>query len=886
MHRVLRLCGVMAGVVLTAAAGSACRAQGAAPLRTYLHKDWQLQSACEVKAKGEEISRAGFDASRWHKGDIPATVVGVLVADKTYPDPNFGTNLRDFPGMNYSPKGIFANQDFPKGSPFACAWWFRTEFSLPEKAAQTNRWLHFLGINYRANIWINGQKIANEEEVAGTYRSYEFDVTRILEPGKQNALALEIRAPGKNDLGITWVDWNPTPPDKSMGIWKEVFLTESGPVTVRDPFVTSRVSPDLRSAALTVAADLRNVGQTAVAGTLRVDSEIFNAIQPVTLAPRESKTVHFTPEDFSLLRVKNPRLWWPYTMGEPHLYRATLTFESNGRVSDAVEVTFGIRQVTAEVNSEGHLLFKVNGRNVLIRGAGWAPDLLYRWSPERVDTDLRYARDMGLNAIRLEGRLDREELFDMADQLGILVMAGWTCCDAWEKWSNWKEEQHRVAGESLKSQIRILRRHPSVFVNGSDNPPPAAVEKAYLAIEKELEWPNPVLSSASESPTTVTGKSGVKMTGPYDYVPPVYWLADQQYGGAHGFNTETSPGPAIPPRESLEKFIPKDHLWPIDEVWNFHAGRGRFTNIDLFTNGLTRRYGEATSLDDYLRKAQAMAYEGERAMFEAYARNKYKSTGVIQWMLNNAWPSLIWHLYDYYLVPAGGYFGTKKACEPVHVQYSYDDNSVAVINGTYETLRGMHVIAKVYSLDAVEKGSRSATIEVGPDSSTRAFELPRIDGLTPTYFVRLQLEDARGKRVSDNFYWLSTKVDTLDWAGRKDTTYTPQKDFADLTGLAALPTVNLEATARGAIKGGQVHARVTVRNPGKAIAFMAHLRVTGGKGGDDITPVFWEDNYFSLLPGESREVSVRFRQSAAGSEEPVIEIDGFNIAAARVTVSH
>jgi len=177
------------------------------------------------------------------------------------------------------------------------------------------------------------------------------------------------------------------------------------------------------------------------------------------------------------------------------------------------------------------------------------------------------------------------------------------------------------------------------------------------------------------------------MTGPYEYVPPVYWLTDSKAGGAYGYNTETSPGPAIPPRESLERFIPKEHLWPIDDVWNFHAGGERFTTVNVFTDGLNRRYGTATSLDDYLRKAQAVTYDGERAMFEAYGRNKYTATGVIQWMLNNAWPSLIWHLYDYYLVPAGGYFGTKKAMEPIHVQYSYDDNSVAVVNSTYEAVK-------------------------------------------------------------------------------------------------------------------------------------------------------------------------------------------------------
>jgi exo-1,4-beta-D-glucosaminidase len=484
-----------------------------------------------------------------------------------------------------------------------------------------------------------------------------------------------------------------------------------------------------------------------------------------------------------------------------------------------------------------------------------------------------------MNTIRLEGRLDRDEFFEKTDQLGILVMPGWTCCDAWERWKNWNADQNTVAAASLRDQITRLRNHPSVFVwlNGSDNPPPAEVESVYLNIEKELEWPNAVVSSASEQKAVVSGASGVKMTGPYEYVPPVYWLADTQAGGAYGYNTETSPGPAIPPRESLEKFIPKGHLWPIDDVWNYHAGGERFTTVNVFTDGLTRRYGQASSLDDYERKAQAMTYDGQRAMFEAYARNKYTSTGVIQWMLNNAWPSLIWHLYDYYLVPAGGYFGTKKACEPVHVQYSYDDNSVAVINGTYETLKGVKVSAEIYTIDAKEKTFRDATLNLGPDSSTKAFDLPNVDGLTPTYFLKLELRDSGGKLVSENFYWLSTKQDVLDWEKRTDTVYTPQKEFADLTGLNHLPKAKVTITKTVHLSGGDSTFTVAVENKGDSVAFMVHPRLVRGKGGDDVTPIFWSDNYFSLLPSEKTSVTAKFDSASLQGTSPELVVEGWNV---------
>ncbi len=868
--------GAILSLVIPMVAAGATEVQ---PARIYLHKNWQVQSSCEGKASGEQISSVGFDAAAWHKTDVPSTVVGVLVADKTYPDPNYGTNLKSFPGMDYSDKTIFANQEMPEGSPFRCSWWYRTEFTAPAAEAGKSEWLNFLGINYRANVWINGLKVADAGEVAGTYRSFEFNASKFLKPGKTNAVAVEVFAPAQDDLGITWVDWNPTPPDKNMGIWKEVFLTSSGKVAVRNPFVVSKLGAEYKTAELTVSAELRNVSNGPVKGTLRAKLEGVELQQPVELSGGESKVVKFMPEHFAKLKLAHPRLWWPYQMGTPNLYTASMSFKIGKQISDSAIVTFGIREVTSELTEKGHRLFKVNGRKVLIRGAAWAPDLLFRWSSPRLNADLAYVRDMGMNAIRLEGRLDRDEFFEKTDQLGILVMPGWTCCDAWERWKIWKDDQNRIAAASLRDQITRLRNHPSVFVwlNGSDNPPPADVERMYLDIEKELEWPNPVVSSASEQKTTVTAESGVKMTGPYEYVPPVYWLADTLAGGAYGYNTETSPGPAIPPRESLEKFIPQDHLWPIDEVWNFHAGGARFTTVDIFTDGLNRRYGQAASLDDYERKAEAMTYDGERAMFEAYARNKYTSTGVIQWMLNNAWPSLIWHLYDYYLVPAGGYFGTKKACEPVHVQYSYDDNSVAVINGTYEALKGMKVSATIYNIDAQEKASRDATLDLTPDSSTKAFDLPAPEGLTPAYFLQLHLHDAAGKLVSDNFYWLSTKQDVLDWAGRKDTVYTPQKEFADLTGLNGLPKAKVAITKTIHASGRSASLTLVAENTSAGVAFMVHLRLTRGKSGEDVTPIFWSDNYFSLLPGEKKTVTARFDFSSLDGAAPELVVDGWNV---------
>ena len=791
-------------------------------------------------------------------------------------------NLKSFPGMNYSPAEFFANQEMPQDSPFRCSWWYRTEFNVPVTQQNKAAWLHFDALNYRANVWLNGQKIADAHDVAGTFRVFEFNISKQLLTDKPNVLAVEVFAPDKGDLGITWVDWNPTPPDKDMGLWKDVYITTSGDIALRAPFVSSRLGSEYTTAALTVSADLRNASDHAVSGILTADIEGIHVSQPVELGPAQSKTVTFAPEQYPQLKLNRPRLWWPYQMGAPEMYSAKLSVESGGQASDAAEVHFGVREVTSELTPQGHRLFKINGRNLLVRGAAWAPDMLLRWSPEQAAASLNYVRAMNLNAVRFEGRMERDEYFDMADRLGILIMPGWTCCDAWEKWAQWTPEQMTIAAASLADQITRLRNHPSVFVwlYGSDNPPPPNVETMYLQILKDKNWPNPSLSSASATATTVTGASGVKMTGPYDYVPPNYWLTDTTAGGAYGYNTETSPGPVIPTLESLKRFIPADHLWPIDEYWNYHAGRERFSDISKFINGLEQRYGKAENLQDFLRKSQAMNYEAERAMFEAYGRDKYTSTGVIQWMLNNAWPSLIWHLYDYYLVPSGAYFGTKKACEPLHVQYSYDDNSVVIVNGKAQSHAGLKVKATVYDIDAKERASQDLTLDVAADSSVLAMQLPKFGNISPAYFLKLELYES-GKLVSDNFYWLSTKPDVLDWANKLDTVYTPQSAYADLTGLNSLPPVKVTLRYSHSGEGANKVIHAFVQNPSACIAFMIHLRLAN-KNGDDVVPIFWDDNYFSLLPGEKREVRARFDGGKSGIA-PVLTLDGWNVAPIRAT---
>jgi exo-1,4-beta-D-glucosaminidase len=858
---------VAAGLVLIAGlAPTTPRAQTGTPRNPL--RNWTLRSSADVTARGAELSRPGFDTSAWHRITVPNTVAGALVENGTYKDPYFGMNLRSLPGMSYPIGQRFTLIDTPKSSPFKPAWWYRTEFETA--AAKTGRRiaLHFDGINYRANIWVNGQQIAKADDVVGVFRRYEFDVSKLVTAGR-NAIAAEVFGPEPHDLSIMWVDWNPTPPDKNMGLWGDVYLTDSGPLALRFPHVVPKLDvPGFDRADLTVTAEVWNLTDRPAKGTVRGAIESIRFSRDVALGPREKTTVRFTPNDTRELTIQKPRVWWPYRHGKQELYTLALDLDAEGKPSDRQQVTFGIQQMTSELTKEGARLFKVNGQPILIRGGGWASDMFLRpITTERAEAELRYVKEMGLNTIRLEGKLETDEFYDLADRHGILLMPGWCCCDQWEMWDKWDAEDYRSGPAQLRDQALRLRNHPSVlmWMNGSDFAPPAKVEQSYLDVLAQCEWSKPIVSNATEAPGPISGPSGMKMKGPYDYVPPSYWLSDTKNGGAWGFATEIGPGAAVPPMESLRRMLPASSLWPIDDQWKFHAGGDEFKDLDLFTQALEARYGKATGVNDYARKAQALTYEGQRAMFEGYARNKYRSTGVIQWMLNNAWPSMIWHLYDYYLRPAGGYFGAKKANEPVHVQYSYDDRSVAIVNDLYQGFSGLKVSAEVFDLDLKSRFARQARVDVGPDAVVRAFVIPTPEDLSPTYFVRLKLEDAGGRELSRNFYWLAVQDDELDWQNTK-WYYTPTSRHADLTALAKLPPTTLQATHDA--------GKVTVTNTGKALAFQVRLKLIDPATGDEALPVFWDDNYFELFPGETRTIGVSTQRPV---KQPRIEVEAWNV---------
>jgi exo-1,4-beta-D-glucosaminidase len=857
----------------------------AAETRTPLHEEWQLQSGCKTTADGASISAAQFATDGWLKISVPSTVLAAQVKAGVLPDPYFGSNLRQIPGTTYPVGQNFANLPMSPDSPYACAWWYRKQFAAPALAAKDNRlWLHFGGINYRGEIWINGKKIADSSAVSGAYRTYDFDVTDAVIPGKPNALAVKTTAPTEKDLGINWVDWNPCPPDKDMGLWGAVDLVETGPVTVRSPLAITHFSDgSLNRADLTVYAELHNSTSNPIKGVLSGTAAGAKFEKPVELAAHEDQTVVFSPEQFPALRIQNPKPWWPRQMGEPHLERLTVTFSAQGHAIDEQSVNFGIREVTSELTANGSRLFRVNGKPILIRGAGWSQDMLLRTDENRLRSQFDLVQDMNLNTIRLEGKLETEDFFRLADERGILVMLGWCCCDHWEHWKDWTPQDLTIATQSLRSQMLRLRHHASllVWLNGSDNPPIPEVEKAYLQVESDTHWPNPILSSATGAVTPVTGESGVKMTGPYDYVAPSYWYYGTHYGGAIGYNTETSPGPAISSLASRKLFLPDPEAWPPSANWSLHYGGGEFKDLKVFDAAMEAVYAKPQSAADYERMAHTMEYDSERAMYEAYSKNKYTSTGVIQWMLNNAWPSMIWHLYDYFLDAGGGYFGAKKACEPLHIQYAYDDRAIDLVNSTYADAEALRAEVHVYGLAWNELYNAHAGVNAISDSSQRIFTIPAAlySGPERILFIDLSLTDASGRVVSHNFYWVPTTLATFDWEAT-DYTHTPASRHPNLTALAHLPAAQVDAHAELANSPHGREIRLHLANKSNALAFQLRAAVRTPSGGL-IAPVLWSDNWIELKPGESTTLTAQL--PAADTNTPTVQVDGWNVAPVSLT---
>ncbi len=854
------------------------------------------QSSAKAQESGAEISSAGFSTHDWYSVSGRATVMAGLLESGKYDNVFYGDNL-----------GAVGDPD-ANGTPFVTTWWYRSDFTLAAGAPGSRTLLRVNGMIPSADVWLNGHLVADQTVVAGAYPVNEFDVTAWVQAGN-NVVSLQVHpAEPRRDLSIGWVDWNPTPPDNNMGPWRGVEIVRSGPVQLRFPQVSSVLSlPDLSRAALTAKVEARNLDAAAHDVTITGVVAGVSLRREIHLAPGQAQTVSFTPQSDPGLDLRHPKIWWPVPMGAHPLYSLEMTATVDGSRSDQASAAFGVRSVSSHLTPQGYRQFVVNGQPVLIRGAGWAPDMFLRADPKRMEAEFGYIVNLGLNTVRSEGKLEDQHFYELADRTGVMVLAGWECCDKWESAAKtggepWTAADFTVAEASMASEARLLRNHPSVigFLIGSDNAPPAALAKLYTDTLRTENWSLPIIAAAVPQATAETGPSGMKMEGPYAWVPPAYWYADK-LGGAFGFNSELSAGASIPPMEDLVRMLAPqelDALWKSPEQRQYHASAAWsvFANLPSYGASLAKRYGDPKSLEDYVAKSQLDNYDNVRAQFEAHGAHQNRanpSTGLIYWMLNNAWPSLHWHLYDYFLNPAGAYFGARIANEPLHIQYSYDTREIMLVNQTLAPQHGLRALIRVRNLDgSVAFERRLQGINLPGNIARAVAVIPAVSDLSATYFIELELAAANGNAFSRNVYWLAAQTDELDWAN-SNWYLTPLKRYADLTALQDMPTVSSEVRATMRADGGEQVVTVTLTVPAssKAMAFFQHLSIKHSGHGEPLVPIVWSDNDITLWPGESRTVSAHINApgtapgNATGTAMPVVEVSGWNVPTQTVPIS-
>jgi exo-1,4-beta-D-glucosaminidase len=963
-----------------------------------LETNWKIISSKQLVDSGAVISQLSYRADKWHSiRRMPATVLAALQADGVYPHLYYGMNL-----LTEVPRDLW-KQD----------WWYRTSFQVPTGAHTF--WIDFPGINYRAEIWLNGELVADNQQVVGMYTDHSFNVTHFVDPGNSNILAVKvtperlIRDVNGVELADSWHDWInwkylgyhgplnvldlPTRsftasylapgssvvgasatakvtiqaastssftldaavssqgvpvrsgtvnlmrdgypvgravvnadgtatltihhsaenlvsggisfvPDRNAGIWKPVFLYITGPVKLSNALVDTELPlPGTDPAKLTVYANVTNGSSSSVRGDLegeitRAGKPSIHISQPVSLSPGETREISFAPSSFPQLIVHNPELWWPYTMGKPALYELHLNFVANNETSDSESIRFGIREITQHrdhseqflaVGKGGNFYLQINGKNFLIRGAAYTPDLLYRDDPKREATAIAYAKDLGLNMLRSEGKIFSEHLVELADEAGMPLMYGWMCCNQWERWKQWSPEDQAVARESLRSQVLMLRSHAAVFLwaDGSDGLPPPPVRDAYHRILTNLHWQDAVVDTVSSFAKDSDGQvlwDGIQMDGPYAWRPPSYWFAGR-YAGAQGSLAEEGDNENVPPYESLQKFIPPDKLWPINKYWYFHAGATRGNNELLNTQiALTRRYGPSSSAEEFAKKAQVGLYEDTRAQFEDFAANGWATHKMsIYWMFNEPWPSFFGHLFDYYEKPGGAYYGAKKGLRPLSAVFDYyatgdhKQGNIRVVNQTISNRDDLRLRVRVYDLlGHVRYDQQASPIHVPAQGVALGLTLPRIKGVTSTYFVRCELFDRSGLRLVENNYWQSTTLDDLGSPSNDNAFKIKQVSWADFTALNTMPKVQLQIAGVDHSSRAKDEVAITLHNPTDDIAFFERVSVTRGKDEEEILPITYNDNYVTVFPRETVHIFSRFGHAVSDKGQLWLRLEGYN----------
>ena len=920
------LCGLIA---------AAAAAPALAETTTVGLDGWQVQSSAASVAGGGEVSEPGFPATGWlavkpDDAGAPGTEVGALVQDGRCPQVFFSTNMADCFGYMSSigPDTISA---------FAVPWWFRTSFQA-DPGAGRNASLIVNGVLGQADVWLNGTEVATQATVQGDYTRYVFDITKLLRTGG-NSLALEVYPNDPRTMfTLDNVDWSQIPPDNNTGIQFPIQLHLSGPLSIESAHVVQSDAEDLSSAALTLKAQVTNHSTEAQTGTVTASVQAPGGGAPIalqrslTLEPGATRPVSFAPAAYPQLQLEHPEVWWPYGMGAQPLYGLTMGVSGAHGPPDTQSETFGIRTITSYLTGRSPLAphgarqFAVNGRPFVFRAGGWAEDLFLRYSAANTADQIGLIQNLGLDGIRTEGKEMPADFYEQMDRAGILIDAGFQCCDNWQREEGEPEYTARELSVLHLSALTIgqrLRNHPSVMnYSWSDNAPTPRQEAVSLKGFAEADFQDPLVASAEYRSTAALGPSGEK-EGPYDWVPPSYWYDSSHYdagdstrtnvGGAWAFDSEASAGDTIPTLDSIERFMSpyeQAQLWQAPVFNQYHTNYETelpgpqnegyaFGTLYELDRAIAGRYGSWSSLGQYVQEGQLANYETQRAEFEAFidhaTAKPTPSTGIVYWQLNKGWPTLLWDLYNSEYDQAGSYFGAQEANRSLHVLYAYDKGSVSVDNLTAAEASGLTVQARVFDTAGKLLDDRTAAgVAVPAGGVARNLITPVLPAATEpptparTYFVELLL--SRGGSVIDrNVYWLSTQADVVDWKATVGSPHATMAQYADLTGLRDLAPASLSVTAgthpQPGPDGSDTVTEVTVENvstkPTVAFFLRADLRRGSASGApaagdDEVLPVFWSDDDITLWPGESETLSASYRSSALDGLAPVVSLRGSN----------
>jgi len=855
---------------------------------------WKLAAEPKVSATGESISTTGFNTRDWLAATVPGTALTTMIARGIYPDPDYGLNNLDIPESLKRQK-----------------YWYRAEFTSPNSGRDSHVSLVLDGINYQAEVWLNGQHLGS---VKGAFIRGVFDVSHILRADGNNTLAILVSPaphPGIPNVqsiafgaglnggamaidGPTFMategwDWVPPMHDRDTGLWQNVHLIATGPVTIEDPqVITHLLLPDITQADITVNVPLKNLSDQPVRGTLTASFEGVVVQRKLTLASGEH-TILLSPKEFPQLHLNHPRLWWPNGYGKPELYHLQLRFATNRGTSSEKKLQFGVREVTYELSLLDHsgalrrvdydptvgrtttepqvdvthdgmrqvpggwaasitagddaspalrtvpdtratpyLILKVNGVRIAVRGGSWGmDDSRKRISRAHLEPFFRYDRDANLDIIRnWQGQNTEETFYEMADKYGLMV---WN--DFWEvtQDSNGEAEDPQLFLNNARDTILRYRNHPSIVMwcGRNEGVPQPIINKGLIQLTHSLD------GTRYYSPSS--NRVNLLNSGPYSYENPAdyYTTIDQ------GFAVEIGT-PSLPTLEWFSRWIPKVDRWPITDDWAYH----NWHPYDAFNQHLQTQFGIGSSLEDYERKAQMMNYVDYRAIFEGFNAHLWAPNGGrLLWMTQPAWPSTLWGILSSDYDTQASYYGTKKACEPVHVQLDLSNNEVAVVNTTRASLHALKVTAEVYSLDSKLLLHREAILDAAADDVTHALKLDIAPLMNDgkLVFVRLELHGADGHALSQNFYWRAAS----DGGYRALNQLAPAK----LSISAHLQRAAANSTS------GDHQIEVDLRNTGNVVALSNKLGVFAADG-SEMLPAYFSDNYISLLPGEEESVTI------------------------------